>query len=132
MLKKIYGTLGLILLLILSSGCSQNTPVIEGDGAKIIGTITYDRVPVQVDAVGTAALNYAQTYAATGKYLLIKALDEQGQVLAQTTTNDKGKYTLYVPKNTSVKIRAYARMFKKDVTDDQKHQRHTHPYDNGI
>ena len=44
-------------------------------------------------------------------------MDENGQVLAQTTTNNAGDYTIYVPKNTSVKIRAYARMFKEDVWD---------------
>jgi hypothetical protein len=102
-------------MLLLS--CSGNTPVKEGEGSKIIGTITYDRVPVEVDASGSARLNYANTYKSTGKYLLIKALDENDQVLAQTSTNQQGEYTLYVPENIPVKIRAYARMFKEDVWD---------------
>jgi hypothetical protein len=117
MFKKIYKPLGLSILIILLSACSLQTLTPQGDGAKIIGTITYDRVPVEVDDMGTARLNYAGTYKATGKYLVIKALDENAQVLTKTTTNDKGEYTLYVPKDTPVKIRAYARMFKKDVWD---------------
>ena len=118
MFKKIYEILSLtILLLLLLSACSQRTIGKDGDGVKIIGTLTYDRVPVKVDAMGTAQLNYAGTYKDTGKYILIKALDDNAQVLAQTTTNDKGEYTIYVPKDTPVKIRAYARMFKEGVWD---------------
>lgn len=119
MFKKTYKTLGMIFFILFLSACSQIKPSIDGDknGAKIIGTITYDRVPVEVDAYGTARLNYAGTYKGTGKHLLIKALDENNQVVAKTTTDNKGAYTLYVPKDTNVKIRAYARMFKEDVWD---------------
>jgi len=117
MLKTTYKTLGLTLLLMFLSACAQNSPFKEGEGSKIIGTITYDRVPVQIDAMGSAALNYTATYKEAGKNLVVKALDEQSQMVAETTTNDKGEYTLYVPKNTPVKIRVYARMFKKDIWD---------------
>jgi len=117
MLKTTYKTLGLILLLMLLSACAQNSPFKEGDGTKIIGTITYDRVPVKIDAMGTAGLDYAATYKETGKNLVVKALDEQSEVVAKTTTNNKGEYTIYVPKNTPVKIRVYARMFKKGIWD---------------
>ena len=117
MFTKIYKTLEISILLIFLSACSQTTLGLKGDGVKIIGTITYDRVPVKVDAMGTAQLNYAGTYKDTGKYLLIKALDENSQVVAQATTNHKGEYTIYVPKNTPIKIRAYARMFKEGVWD---------------
>ncbi|CAA6823264.1 MAG: Unknown protein [uncultured Sulfurovum sp.] len=117
MFKKTYKFLGLTLLLLLLSACSGISPVQEGEGSKIIGTVTYDRVPVEVDGSGTARLNYAKTYKSTGKYLLIKALDNQEQVLAQSITNNKGEYTLYVPENTPVKIRVYARMFKENVWD---------------
>ncbi|CAA6807510.1 MAG: Unknown protein [uncultured Sulfurovum sp.] len=113
MLKIIYS----LFLLLFLVACSGTGPVADGEGSKIIGTITYDRVPVEVDATGSARLNYAGTYKGTGKHLLIKALDENNQVVAQTTTNDAGEYTLYVPENTNVKIRAYARMFKEDVWD---------------
>jgi len=117
MLKTIYKVLGMSILLLFLSSCSQHILGTKEDGVKIIGTITYDRVPVKVDAMGTAQLNYAGTYKSTGKYLVVKALDENSQVLAQATTDHKGEYTIYVPEDTPVKIRAYARMFKEGVWD---------------
>ncbi|CAA6812499.1 MAG: Unknown protein [uncultured Sulfurovum sp.] len=119
MLKKVYKTLSFSFLLFFIIACTGNenqlTPI--GEGSKIQGTVTYDRVPVHVDASGSARLNYAQTYAGTGKYLLIKAIDGNGQTVATTSTNAKGEYVLYVPENTDVKVRVYARMFKEDSWD---------------
>ncbi|HHD82120.1 MAG TPA: hypothetical protein ENK82_06310 [Campylobacterales bacterium] len=117
MLHKISKLLSLMTLLFLFAACTGNEPVKEGEGAKIIGTVTYDRVPVKVDSFGTAQLNYAKTYPGTGKHLVVKAIDENSQTLAQTTTNNLGQYTLYVPENTAVKIRVYARMFKEGAWD---------------
>jgi len=117
MLRKLYKTLGPVLLLLTLTACTGNNPLKEGEGSKIIGTITYDRVPVEVDASGSARLNYGKTYKGTGKYLLVKAIDENGQMLAKTTTNNRGEYTLYVPEDRLVKIRVYARMFKEDGWD---------------
>ncbi len=85
--------------------------------SKIQGTITYDRVPVSIDASGSAKLNYPATYKNTAKYVMVKAIDTNGQTLATTSTNDQGEYTLYVPYDTDVKIRVYARMFKENVWD---------------
>jgi len=117
MLKAIYKPLGLMILLLLLSSCAQNTLVKEGEGAKIIGKVTYDRVPVQIDSMGSAALNYAGTYREAGKNLVVKAINENEEVVAETTTNNEGEYALYVPKNIPVKIRVYARMYKKGVWD---------------
>ena len=117
MLRKLYKSLGLTLLLLLLSACSLLSPFKEGDGTKITGTITYDRVPPKVGYIGSAQLDYASTYQESAKNIVVKALDADGQVLTETTTNNRGEYTLYVPKNTEVKIRAYARMLKKDVWD---------------
>jgi len=117
MLKKGHKLLMLLIVVITIIGCAGNTPVKEGEGSKIMGTVTYDRVPVAVDNMGTAKLDYINTRKETGKYLLVKALDENNQVLAQTTTDVNGEYTLYVPKNIPIKIRVYARMFKDGVWD---------------
>ena len=117
MLRKSYKFLGLTLLLILLTACSWISPVMEGDGTKIMGTISYDRVPVKVSYIGSAQLDYASSYKESAKYIVVKALNSDDDVVAQTTTDNKGKYILYVPKNTDVKIRAYARMLKKDVWD---------------
>ena len=116
MLRKLY-QLPLLLLLLLFTACSYLTPLLEGEGTKITGTITYDRVPVKVDYANAAALDYDNTYRETSKYIVVKALNKEGQVVAETTTNNKGQYKLYVPENTDIKIRAYARMLKKDVWD---------------
>lgn len=117
MLKTVTKLIVLKLAILMIVGCSGNQPAPEGEGVKITGTVTYDRVPVEVDSFGSAHLNYEKTYPATGKHLLIKAIDENGQVLTQTTTDTNGQYSLYVPEDTNVKIRVYARMFKEGVWD---------------
>ena len=106
----------MFLLLILFTGC-KSEPVAVGEGSKIIGTISYDRIPSKINAYGEVKLDYDNIQLKTTKYVVVKALDENDQVLAKTTTNGKGKYVLYVPKNTDVKIRVYARMFKEGVWD---------------
>ncbi len=116
MLRKLLLFFMFPLLLILFVGC-KHEPVAVGEGSKIIGTVTYDRIPSKINAYGEVKLDYDNIQPKTAKYVVVKALDENGQVLAQTTTNSKGEYVLYVPKNTDVKIRVYARMFKKGVWD---------------
>jgi len=101
-------------LLIVGCAPSSNVPK---DKVEISGKITYDRVPVSTTDDGMARLDYAHIRELPSKNILIKALDTNGKVLAQTTTDKKGKYSLYVPLNTDVKIRAYARMYKKDYWD---------------
>ena len=113
MLKHI--TLSFIILLSII-GCKEGlTPT--GDGVKIIGTITYDRIPVKNDNYGLISLDYGNIHPESAKNILIKALDENDAVLYETSSDNKGKYTVYVPKNTNVKIRIYARMYKKDSWD---------------
>ncbi len=116
MLQKLYLFVIFPLTLILFTGCKPE-PVTVGEGSKIIGTVTYDRVPSKISAYGEVKLDYDNIQPKTAKYVVVKALDENDQVLAETTTNDKGEYVLYVPKNTDVKIRVYARMFKDGVWD---------------
>ena len=116
MLHKFYSLFLVSLLGLMFIGCTPE-PVPVGEGSKISGTITYDRVPSKVDAYGLVKLDYANTQKATAKYVVVKALDENGQTLAETTTDANGEYVVYVPKDTDVKIRVYARMFKKDTWD---------------
>ncbi len=116
MLHKFYSLFLVSLLGLMLIGCTPE-PVPVGEGSKISGTITYDRVPSKVDAYGLVKLDYANTQKATAKYVVVKALDENGQTLAETTTDANGKYVVYVPKDTDVKIRVYARMLKKDTWD---------------
>lgn len=117
MLKAIAKLMVMQLAMFMIVGCSGNQLVKDGEGVKITGVVTYDRVPVEADSMGSARLNYDKTYSATGKYLLVKAIDANGQVVSKTTTNQNGQYNLNVPENTPVKIRVYARMFKDNVWD---------------
>jgi len=117
MLKAIAKLMVIQLAMFMIVGCSGNQLVKDGEGVKITGVVTYDRVPVEADSMGSARLNYDKTYSATGKYLLVKAIDAKGQVVSKTTTDQNGQYNLNVPENTPVKIRVYARMFKDKVWD---------------
>ena len=117
MLNTIFTFFSLLFLLIFTTGCSQIHPTKEGEGVKIIGTVTYDKVPVQVSNYGMVKLDYPNTIKERAKYLLVKVLDQNEQVVYQTTTDKNGNYTVYVPENTNVKIRVYARMLKKGIWD---------------
>jgi hypothetical protein len=109
-------SLSFTLLLFFLIGCTPN-PLEEGQGIKISGTITYDRVPVKTGNYGIISLDYANIHKETGKNLLVKAIDENGVVLYQTASDNNGKYAVYVPENTNIKIRVYAKMQKKGAWD---------------
>jgi len=102
--------------LLFITGCSQHTNI-NRDGVEISGQITYDRVPSAISYGGLARLDYEHIKKMSSKNILIKAIDTNGKTIAQTTTDKNGKYSLYVPINSEVKIRAYARMYKKDFWD---------------
>jgi len=113
MWKRIY-LVPISLLFII--GCSQNANV-NRDGVEISGQITYDRVPSAISYGGIAKLDYKHTKRVSAKNIIIKAIDTNGQTIAQTITDKNGKYSLFVPANSEVKIRGYARMYKKDFWD---------------
>ena len=113
MLQKLH----LFFIFLLFIGCTHDGSVAVAEGSKIIGTVTYDRIPSKTNAYGEVKLDYDNIQSKTAKYVLVKALDKNGKLLAETTTNSKGEYVLCVPKNIDVRIRVYARMFKKDVWD---------------
>jgi hypothetical protein len=112
-MRKIVYLLPFGLLIV---GCVSSSNVSK-DGVEISGKITYDRVPVSTTYDGMAKLDYVHTKKVASKNIIVKAVDTNGKVLAQTTTDKKGRYSLYVPENMNVKIRAYARMYKKDFWD---------------
>ena len=77
---------------------------------KIIGQITYDRVHVNANGIG---LNYRNITKEVAKQVVVKAIDNRGQVVASTTTDDNGNYSLInLPSNREVKIRVYAELAK--------------------
>ncbi len=105
-----------ILPLLLFIGCSQHS-TIDKDEVEILGKITYDRVPVAIEYGGIAKLDYNHIKKLPARDILVKAIDTTGKTVATTSTDKKGKYRLVVPINSIVKIRAYARMYKKDYWD---------------
>jgi hypothetical protein len=84
---------------------------------EISGKITYDRVPVAIESGGVARLDYNNIKKIPSKNILVKAIDKDGKVISQTTTNRRGQYTLFVPSDSLVKIRAYAKMYKEKYWD---------------
>ena len=118
MFKKKIMYLLLTMILMLIVGCSQGSgPVKSGDGVKILGTVTYDRVHGSLDRYGLVKLDYANSEKSTIKHAVIKALDKNEQVLYETTSDENGAYVVYVPKNLDVKIRVYARMYQENKWD---------------
>ncbi|MCK4440908.1 MAG: hypothetical protein KAU90_02810, partial [Sulfurovaceae bacterium] len=112
MWKRIY----LVLISLFIIGCSQYTNI-DKNGVEISGQVTYDRVPSAISYGGIAKLDYEHIKKVNSKNIIIKAIDINGKTLGETTTDKNGKYSLYVPANSDVKIRAYARMYKKDFWD---------------
>ena len=118
MFKNLFYTLFLVILLSFMTGCSQVGGITSPtDGVKITGTVTFDRVPVKIETYGMIKLDYNNIQKVTAKNILIKAIGENGESLYETTTDKNGIYNLYVPENTKVKVRAYARMFQKGKWD---------------
>ena len=117
MFKQLIKTLPLVIILSFMSGCSQIGGVNPGEGVKITGTVTFDRVPVKVETYGMIKLDYNNIKQVAAKNVLVKAISDNGESLFETTTDKNGLYNLYVPENSNVKVRVYARMFQKDKWD---------------
>jgi len=117
MFKNLFMTLPLVILISFVAGCSQIGGVTPEDGVKITGTVTFDRVPVKVETYGMIKLDYNNIQKVAAKNILVKAISENGESLYETTTDKNGIYNLYVPENTNVKVRVYARMLNKDKWD---------------
>jgi hypothetical protein len=117
MFKDIFTSFLSAFLLFFMVACTHDEPVPSGEGVKISGKITFDRVPVKTGNYDMISLDYNNIRKDPAKNILIKALDENGQLLYETSSDKKGKYTVYVPENSNVKIRVYARVLKKNHWD---------------
>lgn len=77
----------------------------------ISGKASFDSVPYASSAQGVASLNYASTAAAPIRGATIQLLDESGSVLASTTSDAQGDYTLSVASATSsLRVRVLAEL----------------------
>lgn len=83
----------------------------NGPPVTVSGRITFDRIPF--DAVLGNGLNPAAPVESPARQVVVEALDATLQtVLASTTTDANGDYTLSVPGRRNVFIRAKAQMLK--------------------
>ena len=90
----------------------------SGSGSlKIIGKIEYERIHPLHDG-GSSILDKSNVTTETAKQIIVEAIDRSDHVVARTSTDDNGTYTLLnLPKNTDLKIRAYAKMYKANKWD---------------
>jgi hypothetical protein len=80
----------------------------------ISGRITFDRIPF--DPVAGNGLNPAATVESPARQVTVQALDaSNSNVLGVATTNGNGDYSVTVPANTNLFIRARAEMIKTDT-----------------
>ena len=99
----------LILILIFgltACGGSNNTSTSESK-IKVSGTISFDLIPFKIETLGLDFNNITQSPA---RGIVVEALNRFGSIIASTTTNEKGEYSLDVNQNTDVKIRVSAKM----------------------
>jgi hypothetical protein len=103
----IYRLLLALALLALSS-CGGGGGGGGGSTAKVTvsGRITFDRVPFAA-SLGSG-LDYGQTTEAPARRIVVEALKTSGAVITTTATDDDGNYSLQVPANADVRIRAMA------------------------
>ncbi len=82
----------------------------------ISGAITYVRPLLNSNHIGLSpnreTINPAQQ-------VVVKLLNEENNILSQTTTNNQGEYSFfYIPKNTKVKVQVYSIMEQKESLDN--------------
>lgn len=77
-----------------------------GSNTTVSGKITFDRVPI-----GSNGLNFNSVTQSPARQIVVEAIQSSSSaVLDSTTTDTSGNYTLTVPTNTSLFIRAKAQM----------------------
>lgn len=87
----------------------ESDPPPAGTTVTISGKITFDRIPFK--ATLHSGLNFANPVESPARGVIVEALNgSNNTVLASTSTNATGDYSVQVPAAQSVKIRAKAQM----------------------
>jgi hypothetical protein len=106
---------------VVNDGSTDSSPAtvtltIESNGSTsgeenvtVSGTVTYDLIPPKSDYQG---LDFDNIASASAKKVIVQALDESDNLLAETATDENGSYHLSLAKNTRVKIRVLAKMYR--------------------
>ncbi|MEE9303234.1 MAG: hypothetical protein V3U84_05560, partial [Thiotrichaceae bacterium] len=95
---------------VVSTAINVTTPPAN---VTISGKVTFDRVPT--GATGTG-LNYSAIAISPVRKATLQALSSTNAVIATTTTDDNGDYSLTVAANADIKIRVRAEMTVYSVT----------------
>lgn len=119
---KLFHLVTVVLLVFTLSACGGGNsasaiapapvPICTASAATpvtISGTITYDFVP---NDPATGGLNYAATVAKPARGVDVQAIDGNNSAVCMSSTNASGLYQLQVPANTTVAVRALAKMSK--------------------
>ena len=89
----------------------------ENGSLFIRGTVKYERV-VAKHINGSSQLDYDNIIIELAKYVTVKAINANDEIIAETITDEHGDYRITnLPNDTEIKIRVYAKMFKSDKWD---------------
>ena len=101
----------LLLGAIVLAGCGGgggDTPA-STETVTLSGKVTYDLVPKNFDSIG---LDYGNITQEAVKGMQVDAIDSGNHIIESTTTDSIGNYAFSIIKNTDVKIRVSAKLFK--------------------
>ena len=99
------------LVVLLLAACHHgggDSPPPSGPAVTVSGTVTFDLVPT-ANIGGVWQLDYANTRIAPARGLVIQVISGSN-LLATTTTDDTGAYSISAPSNGNVFVRARAEM----------------------
>ncbi len=89
---------------------------ITAHAVTITGTVTYDK-PTPEHTSNSTTLNFDKIVKDVAKQVVVEAINGSDGVIASTTTNDSGLYTLSnLPTDTNIKIRVYSKLLKTSGT----------------
>lgn len=92
-------------------GSDDDSPPPSGDTVTISGRITFDRVPFSSSLGG--GLDMSNPIESPARGVIVEVIDANtSAILASTSTNASGEYSLQAPANRSVRVRAKAQMQK--------------------
>ena len=108
--RRLTLTLAALLLAACHHGGGGDNQPPAGPDATVSGTVTFDLVPT-ANIGGVWQLDYANVRSAPARGVTIQIL-RSGTVVASTTTDDTGAYSLTTPSNQNIVVRARAEMIR--------------------
>jgi len=115
MIYKLYASL-FLLSFFYGCGNSENFTTVDRNSTNsltISGTIEYERITPSHRGSETK-LNNSNITTKRSKGIVVQVLNSSDQIIATGTTDNKGEYSFSkLPTNTPLKIRAFAKLFKK-------------------